>query len=276
MTCLHTEHLLNNFCPRFFIYYLYLKYIIIKTKFLILILSITCLVSNFTNCKAQTFPWAKSAGGTGTGGGEGYSVSTDVSGNVFFAGDFSRSTITFGTYTLTKAGPGSAVFIAKYDANGNVLWAKSAGGQSGDGAYSVSTDTSGNAFITGYFSSPTIVFGTYTLTNAGSSSLFLTKYDINGNVLWAKSAGGSGIDFATGVSATANGSVFITGVLSSPTLAFGTTTLTNSSGNDAIFIVKYDPSGNVLWAKSAGGISNDESYAVSTDTNNNVFITGGF
>src|ERR1035437_9994737 len=83
----------------------------------------------------------------------------------------------------------------------NWSWAKSAGGTSNDLGQSVSTDASGNAFVTGYFQSPTIPFGsTTTLTNAGSSNIFLAKYDASGNVLWAKSAGGTSFDEGLGIS----------------------------------------------------------------------------
>ncbi len=226
--------------------------------------------------KSQVFPWAKSASRTGGGSGEGYSVSTDASGNVFITGDYTGPAIAFGTNTLTNSGSGSAIFLTKYDANGNVLWAKGAGGISGDGAYSVCNDPSGNAFISGYFTSSTIAFGTNTLSSIGSSGIFITKYNVSGVALWAKSPGGTGTNYATGTSADATGNVFITGNYSSPSLSFGTTTLTNTSGNSSLFIAKYDANGNVLWAKSSTGTNPDYSNSVSTDAGGNAFITGTF
>src|ERR1035437_397511 len=78
-------------------------------------------------------------------------------------------------------------------------WAKSGDGTNDDGAYSIATDASGNVFIAGGFSSPTITFGTYTLTNNGSYDMFLVKYDPSGNVMWAKSAGGANSDVINGI-----------------------------------------------------------------------------
>ncbi len=220
--------------------------------------------------------WAKSAGSTGAD--VGTSISTDTSGNVFMTGNFRSPTITFGSITLTHTGTTmyNDIFIVKYDASGNVLWAKSAGGTSYDEGYSVSTDVSGNVFMTGKINSPTITFGTITLTTAsalGSGDIFIVKYDTSGNVLWAKSAGGGTSDQGYSVSTDASGNVFITGSFWSPTISFGTITLTNAGSCD-IFIVKYDANGNVLWAKSVGGVSNDEGLSVSTDANGNVFIAG--
>ena len=96
----------------------------------------------------------------------------------------------------------------------------------------ISTDASGNVYITGYFKSPTITFGTTTLTNnstANDADIFVVKYDSAGTVIWAKSAGGTGNDFGNGISATGDGNVYITGQFASPTITFGTTTLTNNS-----------------------------------------------
>ncbi len=225
--------------------------------------------------------WAKSAGGTTTAWC--YSVTTDASGNVFITGSFGSPTITFGTNTLTNAnntGSNSDIFIVKYDALGNVIWAKSAGGTAADGVTGITTDASGNVYITGGFQSPTISFGTASLTNSGINNVFIVKYDALGNVIWAKSAGGTNIQgTARSVTTDASGNVFITGDFQSPTINFGTITLTNADNTNNsmdIFIVKYDAFGNVIWAKSAGGIADDVSNSVITDASGNVFIAGYF
>ena len=226
--------------------------------------------------------WAKGAGvGANVfvpAGIFGSSVCTDTSGNVFLTGFFISSSIAFGTDTLTIAGSNPDIFLVKYDPNGNVLWAKSAGDSLVDQGISVSTDVSGNVFLTGFFFSPTITFGTYTLTNAGGGSdIFLAKYDPNGNLLWAKSAGGSADDIGNSVSADGSGNVFVTGSFQSPSINFGTNVLANAGGSFSdVFIAKYDPSGNVLWAKSAGGSADDIGNSVSADSNGNIFLTGGF
>ena len=115
-----------------------------------------------------------------------------------------------------------------------------------------------------------------TNTNNNTFDFFIVKYDTSGNVLWVKSAGGTGNDVSNGVCTNASGNVFITGYFDSPTITFGTTTLTNINAANDIFIVKYDASGNVLWAKSAGGAGSDVSSGVSIDASGNVIITGGF
>lgn len=127
-------------------------------------------------------------------------------------------------------------------------WAKSAGGSSYDGATTITTDISGNIYVTGYFWSSSITFGSTILNNANSptSDMFLVKYDAAGNVLWAKSAGGTGgtgHDVATSVITDASGNIFVGGNFSSYSIAFGSTTLNNMdiSGSTAdMFLVKYN------------------------------------
>jgi hypothetical protein len=222
--------------------------------------------------QSPNYLWAKSAGGTNWDFGQ--SVATDANGNTFVCGYFKSPTITFGSYTLTNASAGGEdIFFVKYDASGNVLWAKSAGGTDNDEVYSVATDANGNCFVTGSFDSPSITFGSYTLTNAGGRDIFLVKYDASGNVLWAKSAGGTAEDWDNSVATDANGNCFVTGSFWSSSITFGSYTLMNTGVYD-MFLVKYDASGNVLWAKSAGGAGWDNSVA--TDANGNCFVTGSF
>jgi hypothetical protein len=224
--------------------------------------------------------WAKSAGGKEDEWSRG--ISTDVNGNVYVTGSFSSPTITFGNVTLTNINGARDIFIVKYDASGNVLWATSSGGVGYDDSFGITVDANGNVLVTGYFWSSVISFGSHILVNTDStqitSDIFVAKYDASGNVLWAKSASGDNNDRSQGVSTDASGNVVITGNFESSTITFGTTTLTNSTAGavDNIFIAKYDGSGNMLWAKSAGGTGSDYGNSVSTDANGNAYITGSF
>ncbi len=200
------------------------------------------------------------------------SVVADALGNTYVTGYFSSPTITFGSTTLTNLGSYD-VFLAKFDAGGNVLWAKSAGGTDDDEANAVATDASGNVYGTGYFSSPAITFGSTTLTNAGIQNMYLVKYDSEGNVLWAKSAGGTDHDIAHSVAVDVSKNSYMTGYFESPTIDFGSTTLTNS-GNGDMFLAMFDTNGNVLWAKSTGGTNFDEGNAVATDISGNIYSAG--
>lgn len=158
----------------------------------------------------------------------------------------------------------------------NFQWVNYTGSTGSDYAKSVATDNAGNIYMTGYFSSPTIVFGSTTLTNTGSADIFLVKYDAAGNVIWATSASGSSYNYANSITADCGpGNIIITGVFGG-SITFGSTTLTANSGGSDIFVVQYDSGGNVMWAKSAGGSNSDYAYSVTTDYGCNVYITGYF
>jgi len=117
--------------------------------------------------------WSKKFGGNDYD--YGYSVSVDSSGNVYITGTFYSSTIDLGGGALTNAG-GWDIFLAKFDSNGNHLWSKRFGGSDHDYGYSVSVDSSGNVYGTGYFVGSNIDLGGCPLSSAGGSDIYLIKY----------------------------------------------------------------------------------------------------
>ena len=216
--------------------------------------------------------WAKQAGGTDYD--DGYGIVVDINGNSYVTGIFYSSNCSFGSTTLTSSG-GSDIFVAKLDINGNWLWAKQAGGTSGDSGNGIAVDANGNSYITGGFKE-SATFGTTTLTSSGyyDYDIFVTKLDIDGNWLWAKQAGGTGDEGSNSIAVDANGNSYITSGFEE-SVNFGTTTLT-SSGYLDIFVAKIDHNGNWLWAKQAGGAIDDCGYGIALDANGNSYVTGVF
>jgi len=204
---------------------------------------------------------------------EAWNVCTDHDGNVLITGSF-NDTVSFGAFTLNSHG-GYNIFLVKYDSLGNVLWAKSSGGTIDDEGEGVATDASGNIYITGVYFSPSIIFGNDTLLNVGNYDIFLAKYDSSGNVLWAKRGGGNYADFASGVAADAFGKVYITGFFGSSSISFDSITLI-SAGNEDMFIVQYDSSGNVLRGKDIGNSGAEQAWSIVADLSNNIYITGNY
>jgi hypothetical protein len=249
-----------------------------KNKIYILLVILFSSIASF----AQTFDWKWAKSATGALNEGGFSIAVDANGNSYVIGSFQSPTLIFGSITLTNTdntGSTQDIFVVKYDASGNVVWAKSAGGINTDGGYGIAVEANGNVFITGNFSSPSIVFGSTTLTNSGSYDIFIAKYNPSGTVLWAKKAGGTGLEIGNSVTVDASGNSYITGVFGSPSIIFGTTTLVNidNVGNtEDVFIAKFDASGTSLWARSAGGTSNDIGNSIKVDANGNSYISGYF
>ena len=220
--------------------------------------------------------WAKSAGGSDND--ESNKICIDLLGNIYVVGQFYSSTITFNGTTLTNGGStGSDLFIAKYDGMGNIIWVNKFGGLYGDNGTSICTDMDDNIIITGYFNSPTITFGSTTLTASGHTDVFVTKYDSSGNVIWAKKGGGIGWDYSLGITSDLLGNTYITGYFDSLSITFGSITLTNweKHSND-FYIVKYDGSGNVIWANNAGGYLDEFGISITVDVAGFVLVTGTF
>ena len=165
-------------------------------------------------------------------------------------------------------------------------------------AWPVATDTSGNVFAAGInFSgagAPGIdaIFGKITVPfpNDGNTSVqcILVKYDANGNCLWAKGTQ-NGDAWLMNIATDYQGNCYLFGAMNSATLQIGTISLTNRIfPASQYFLAKFDPSGNVLWAKNGGNtqqqglaVGNNISFVmgtggISTDALCNVYITANF
>ncbi len=153
------------------------------------------------------------------------------------------------------------------------LWVKNAGGTNYDGGNGIAVDARGNSYVTGGFEG-TATFGSPTLTSNGEEDIFIAKLDSDGNWLWAKKAGGSDDDDGSGIAVDARGNIYVIGQFYS-TATFGSTTLTSNGVTD-IFIAKLDSSGNWLWAKNAGGKTEDIGSGIAVDASGNSYVTGCF
>lgn len=241
-----------------------------KTK----LLALSIIFSFAMDLFAQTpeWQWSKRVGGSEME--DGRAVQADASGNIYVTGLYRSSTITIGTITLTGTASQN-IFLAKYDAAGNVIWAKTSEGTGTISANTMAIDPDGNILIGGTFGSLSLIFGFTTLTSIGSDDAFLVKYDPDGNVLWAKSAGSTAVDRFLSIACDALGNTYATGNFSGTSLNFGSTTLTNpTNGWLYSFVVKYDANGETIWVSSMGGEGQDWGRAIAVDNNGDVIVAG--
>ncbi|HTB31872.1 MAG TPA: gliding motility-associated C-terminal domain-containing protein [Bacteroidia bacterium] len=232
------------------------------------------------NGSAQSWNWGREntepPHGAGSPQGN-HCVATDPLGNAYIIGQ-SFDTLAFGTDTvLSSSGIGS--YLVKYDINGKVKWARGANGIPSPNfqPMGVSADAASNVYVTGCFNNMAI-FGKDTLFNPNNWSLmYLVKYDSNGNVLWAKESSISDSCEGFDVASDLSGNAYVTGIFTK-TVAFGTDTLESTGGGIVqVFIVKYAPNGNVIWAtKSSGrpGPYGPTSNSIALDHSGNAYITG--
>ena len=202
------------------------------------------------------------------------SVASTRDGGILVGG-YSENIIQVGDYQLTNNGSSDGLII-KYSSEGEVEWAKSFGGSGSDYIESVASTSDGGILVGGYFYSSTIKVGNETLTNNGftySYDCLIIKYNSEGKVEWAKSFGGSGSDYIESVASTSDGGILVGGYFSS-SIQVGNEILI-SKGSDDGLIIKYSSQGEVEWAKSFGGSSNDDIQSVVVTSDGGV-IAGGY
>ncbi|MHC5081130.1 MAG: NHL repeat-containing protein, partial [Planctomycetota bacterium] len=128
---------------------------------------------------------------------------------------------------------------------------KTWGGSVDEYATGIGVDSTGNI----YCSVNTASFG------AGSGDIALLKYSSSGSLQWAKTWGGSGIEYAARkVVVDSGGNIYCAGVTDS----FG------AGGRDA-FLLKYDSSGTLQWARTWGSTSHEQSDFLEIDSSGNIY-----
>jgi hypothetical protein len=207
---------------------------------LILALLSVSLVALFTQSAYAQVSFAKTYEGTYYDWA--YSVQQTSDGGYILAG-----------YTGSFGAGGWDIFLIKTDANGNIIWAKTYGGTDDNGASSVQQTSDG-----GY-----IVAGLTTSFGAGLSDVFLVKTDASGNIIWAKTYGGTGDDLVSSVQQTSDGGYIVAG----ETRSFG-------AGGWDIFLIKTDASGNIIWAKTYGGTNDDRASSVQQTSDGGYIVAG--
>jgi DNA-binding protein Fis len=254
----------------------------LKSAIIGILLTVCCYPGN-----AQKFGWTKGIGGNGADYNK--EIAVDPKGNVYVTGYFGQAVDFNPGGTGGMLTPvGIDAFLAKYDPDGNYLWAKTIGGSGTDQALSLSVDHKGNVHVIGLFNAAinfSTESGTTTLTPIAGYDVFFSKYDPDGNCLWAKSIGNTGSMNGYGIAVDNDGHVLITGFFNQQTdFDPGTgienrTPHLNASGaapSVDMFIAKYDSAGNYTWAKNIGGPGQDEGIAIVTDEQGNLYVAGRF
>ena len=143
-------------------------------------------------------------------------------------------------------------------------------------AFDVEIDASGNAYIAGYATGETAFNTTNILqVTPGNSDIYVAKYNSTGALVWWKQFGGSFSDRAYDLAIGSDQNLVITGQFFG-SVNFGSVNLQSAQNSKDIFLLKLNPSGNVIWARKEGGNLAENAYGVTVDNQNNVILTGQF
>jgi uncharacterized delta-60 repeat protein len=229
--------------------------------------------------------WAKRAGGTSNE--EGFAITALSDNSTVVTGYYSSHDIIFGKNELNEIEYDTAgnldIFIARYNPDGTLAWAKRAGGTTGEWGKGIIALSDDSAVVTGYFTG-TSIFGLgetnqTILTTAGNSDIFIARYNPDGSLAWVKRTGGSSTDEGIAVTALSDNSTVVTGYFKdSATFGLGeanVTILTTAGGTD-IFVARYNTDGTLNWAKRAGGIGGDLSYGIIALPDDSTAVTGNY
>lgn len=245
------------------------------------ILLATLMFGSLLRSDAQDLGWAAQIGSTLFD--HGYAVMADDSGHVYTTGSFEGiADLDPGPLFNVFLSAGDAdVFVSKLDKDGHMLWAFTFGGATEDYGEALSIDEDGNVYVTGYFNGTSDFepgSGTTMLTSAGDYDAFLSKFDADGNFLWAIRIGGASADQVRDMAVDTAGNILLVGQFSG-TADFdpgaGNFNLSSAGGND-IFIVKMNEDGELVWATQFGETGNDIARGVAIDSDNNILTTGRF
>jgi len=207
--------------------------------------------------------WVKNT--AGIYGEESGGVTIDHSGNVYICGDFRSKNDTssiFGQQVVSNGD--NDLFVAKLDANGNTVWIKTAGGKYEDVFYvsagSITIDAGDNIYITARMIG-TAYFGNITVASPHGLDAVVAAYDKNGNELWGQALGSLNWPFGRAVTIDNAGNIYATGVV---------------GDYEALYIVKYNVQGTMLWTKKFDDPNGHlQGYDITTAPNGNLYIAGG-
>jgi hypothetical protein len=156
--------------------------------------------------------------------------------------------------TMSYGAGGWDVYLVKIDSNGVAIWTRTFGGNGEDWSRTVQQTSDSGYIIVGWTSS----FG------SGGLDIYLIKTDINGNLSWQRTYGGSNWERGYWVEQTVDGGYVISGW----TESFG-------AGDRDIYLIKTDTNGNVIWTRTFGG-SNEDFSRSCQQTSDGGYIVGGW
>jgi hypothetical protein len=158
-------------------------------------------------------------------------------------------------------------------------WVKGMGGTGNESGNAMTLDSAGNVYTTGNFSGTVTFDASNTITSKGNNDVFVTKHNTSGTIVWAIQIGGLSDDLVRGI-AVDKSYVYITGNYNQTCDFDPSSTATynyTSRGIGDIFVAKYELStGNIVWAKSMGGVSSDLGFGIAVDKDGYVYTTGNY
>ena len=205
-----------------------------------------------------------------------FAIAVDNLSNIFISGRYMQS-MTLGAFTLNAVNASLDMdgFISKLDNNGNVIWVKklTSPGQGQDEFRSICIDASNNIYTIGNVDSSAII-DNITIPLSNGNKLIVAKYDQSGNAVWAKASTSGFQANQLRIIRGNDNDIYLAGTYGG-SIQIDTFNISGFGSNDA-FIARMDTSGLFKWIKGFGGSLSEGGNGIATNTNNDVFVAGGF
>lgn len=217
------------------------------------------------------------------GGGEGFGIAVNASGNAYVAGATGTATFpttpgAFQTAIGNAAGSGNDAFITELNSSGSgLVYSTFLGGASEDYAGGVAIDGAGNAYVAGQTLSTNFpVKNAFQQTLKGAANAYVAKLSPNGSALaYSTYLGGSNDDSGVTIAVDSAGDAYVTGFAESTDFPLvGALQSTYGGGSMDAFLTELEPNGTPVFSTFIGGGSGDQGNGIAVDSAGNVYLAG--
>ncbi len=225
----------------------------------------------------------------GAGQDMGHAVAYDKDGNIYYGGMIAGASIdvnpTAGSSLVNTNAGSTDALLTKVNSAGVYQWSKVVGANAFDRGSSLTTDVSGNVYLTGNFSGLNVNFNPggsdlhSSAVNGTEYDIYVTKINANGTYGWTRVLGGTYYIFGKTIAVDSVGNVYVTGHFSIPqnfTQEVATATWKTPVGGNDIFLTKLNANGTYAWTYTLGSTGDDMGHSVAVDAANNVYFAGMF
>lgn len=248
---------------------------------------IFCMIAAMAKkADAQNWRWGKTSSCNTGWGNEMGLIAIDNQGEkqgIYVAGHSLSDSLCLETTVYHNTPELGQLTLVKFDTSGNILWSKT-NTKGYCWAGSLQLDKKGDLFLLGSMYSDTVAFGSHLLIRPGYLTnkvcFFLMKLDPDGNIQWSTVGGQIAGKFESipygGLAIDDGGSIYVSGAFNDSLFRIGPDTFVNELKDSGdVFIVKYGPAGNYIWARTFGNIGNDYGETIRF-FNNRLYLSGWF
>ena len=166
-------------------------------------------------------------------------------------------------------------FLFKFDSGGQLLWARSWGGEHLDSGEGLTLVDDG-VIVSGHFAGK-FAFAPEGLTletTAERRSWYLARFDGDGTLRWARQHGGNTMMQLVRTASDRSGGTVALGHFAGGSLELLPGEMLESSGKNDILMARFDSEGHCRWARSIAGPESDYGTAIAVDSAGNSYIAG--